>query len=136
MLRWLLTLVLLLPNAATAQLQISDAWIKHLPASVKVRAGYLTLYNPHPRDVALQSVHSQTFHHIEIHQTVEQDGLMQMQQIPQLMIEAKSGVQLSPGGLHLMMMRPATELAPGDLVTITIEFTDGNQQSFDMIVKE
>ena len=135
MLRFLLILTLL-PTAVLAELQVSDAWIKHLPASVPVRAGYLTLHNPGSESVTIQSAQSLTFANIEFHTTVEQDGMMQMQQLPQLVIEANSSVQLSPGGLHLMMMGPVNETAPGDLVTITLKFVDGAEQTLRMIVKE
>ena len=135
MLRFLLIFALL-PTAVLAELQVSDAWIKHLPASVPVRAGYMTLHNPGSESVTIQSAQSLTFASIEFHTTVEQDGMMQMRQLPQLVIEANSSVQLSPGGLHLMMMGPVTEIAPGDLVIITIKFIDGAEQSLRMIVKE
>ena len=136
MARLLLIFVLLLPSAARAELQITDAWIKHLPASVPVRAGYLTLYNPGSEPIVIQSLRSDAFASIEIHTTVEKDGMMQMQQLPRLIVNANSSVQLSPGGLHLMMMGPVTASAPGDLVTITIEFENGAEQTLGMIVKE
>lgn len=134
--RLLPIVMLLIPMLVRAELQVSDAWIKHLPAAVPVRAGYLTLYNPGSRPVVIDSVYSDAFSSIEVHETVEQDGMMQMQRVPKLTVEANSSVQLSPGGLHLMMMGPVTASAPGDLVTITLEFVDGTEQSLGMTVKE
>lgn len=134
--RYFLLVLLLIPALASAELKVSDAWIKHLPASVPVRAGYLTLYNPSSRPVVIESVHSEAFASIEIHATLEQDGLMQMQHLPRLTVDANSSVQLAPGGLHLMMMGPVAAFAPGDLIAITIKFVDGAGQSLDMIVKE
>jgi periplasmic copper chaperone A len=134
--RSLLLLLFLIPAVANAELRISDAWVKHLPASIPVRAGYMTLYNPSSRPVVIESVRSETFASIEIHTTVEQDGLMQMQHLQQLTVDADSSVQLAPGGLHLMMMGPVVAPTPGDLITVTIEFVDGAEQSFGMIVKE
>ena len=134
--RFLLLVLFLIPAVASAELQVSEAWIKHLPASVPVRAGYLTLYNPSSRPIVIESLRSDTFASIEIHATVEQDGLMQMQHLPQLTVEPNSSVQLAPGGLHLMMMGPVAASVPGDLITITMEFVDGAEQSLVMIVKE
>ena len=134
--RFLPVLLLLPALTALAELEISDAWIKHLPPTVPVRAGYLTIHNPTSRSVTIESVHSDAFHHVEMHETVEQDGMMQMRPVMQLTIEPDSSVQLSPGGLHLMLMQPVKESAPGNVIEITIKFDNGDEQTFRMTVKE
>ena len=134
--RLLPILFLLLPVPGLAELEISDAWIKHLPPTVPVRAGYMKLYNPTSKAVTIESIRSDAYTNIEMHETVEQNGMMQMQPVTQLAIEANSRVQLSPGGLHLMLMGPVTESAPGDIIEITIKFVNGAEQTLSMTVKE
>ena len=136
MLRYIPILLLLLPFASSAELQISDPWIQNLPPPVPVRAGYMTIENTGPTSVIVRSVHSEAFAHIEIHQTVEKDGMMGMEPVPNLTIEADSTVQLAPGGLHLMMMQPVDPTKPGDIIRITIVFQDGSEQMLDMEVKK
>ena len=125
--RLLACLALLLPLSVHAELQTSNSWIKNLPPAVPVRAGYMTLTNTGSAAVRVQSVHSEVFANIEIHQTVEKDGMMSMEPVPQLIIEANSSVQFAPGGLHLMMMQPATPTKPGDIIPIIIVFDDGSK---------
>jgi copper(I)-binding protein len=129
-----LILLLIFSPIALAELDIRDPWIKNLPPSVPVRAGYMTVYNPQSKPVSIVSLHSDEFASIEIHQTIEQDGMMRMEQVPSLKIEPNSSVQLAPGGLHLMMMNPSEPTQPGDLLEIVIVLDDGSEQRVEMQV--
>lgn len=133
--RWLLFLLLLTPATAVAELDISDAWIKNLPAVVPVRAGYMTLHNPHNQSQSIVALRSESFASVEIHQTLTQDGMMRMAPVPELTISPGETVQLVPGGLHLMLMQPATPTRPGEIHRFVIEFGDGSQQSLEMKVR-
>ena len=128
--------ILLLSCSASAGLVISDAWIKNLPAPIPVRAGYMNLENTGSAAITLVSVHSEAFAQIEIHRSVEINGLMSMEAVPMLIVEANSSVQLEPGGLHLMMMQPVEPTKPGDIIRITIILEDGSEKVLDMEVKE
>ena len=132
--RYILPL-LLLPSIAWAELQFTETWIKNLPPPVPVRAGYMTIHNPQTAALTIVSLRSDAFANIEIHRTIEQDGMMHMEQIPQLTVEPGSTVHLSPGGLHLMLMRPVEPTKPGDLVEITILLDDGSEQALTLTVK-
>ncbi len=129
-----LILLLIFSPIALAELDIRDPWIKNLPPSVPVRAGYMTIHNPQSKAVSIVSLRSDAFASIEIHQTIEQDGMMRMEQVPSLTIEANSSVQLAPGGLHLMMMNPSEPTQPGDLLEIVIVLDDGSEQRVEMQV--
>lgn len=136
MLRPMLLLLLLMPGFALAELEISNPWIKNLPPSVPVRAGYMTLHNPKSETISIVSLSSDAFGSIEIHQTIAQDGMMRMERIPTLTIEPGSTVQLAPGGLHLMLMNPVEPTRIGDKIEILIQFDDGSEQKLEMWVKE
>jgi copper(I)-binding protein len=132
--RLLLILLLIFSPIASAELDIRDPWIKNLPPSVPVRAGYMTIHNPQTKTVSIVSLRSDAFASIEIHQTIEQDGMMRMEQMSSLKIESNSSVQLAPGGLHLMMMNPSEPTQPGDLLEIVIILDDGSEQRVEMQV--
>ncbi len=133
--RWLLVLLLIFSPIALAELEFRDPWIKNLPASVPVRAGYMTIHNPQSEAVSIVSLRSNAFAMIEIHQTIEQDGMMRMEQVTGLKIEPNSSVQLEPGGLHLMMMNPSEPTQAGDLLEIVVVLDDGSEQRVEMQVK-
>ena len=132
--RLALILLLIFSPIALAELDIRDPWIKNLPPSVPVRAGYMTIHNPQTKTVSIVSLRSDAFASVEIHQTIEQDGMMRMEQVRSLNIESNSSVQLAPGGLHLMMMNPSEPTQPGDLLEIVIVLDDGSEQRVEMQV--
>ena len=136
MARILLLVCLCLPNAALAELVVSDAWIKNLPASVPVRAGYLRIHNPSAIPVSIVAIRSEAFARVEIHQTVARDGMMSMEAIPELTIGAGESIRLAPGGLHLMMMQPLTATRVGDRLEIILSLDDGNELRLPMTVKK
>jgi hypothetical protein len=129
-------MLLLLPGIAAAELDIHNAWIKNLPASVPVRAGYMTIHNGQANAIGIVAIRSDSFASVEIHQTIAEDGMMRMESVPNLVIESDSTVQLAPGGLHLMMMNPTEPTRPGDILEIVIELDDGSTQNLNMTVKK
>ena len=132
----LMLLLLVFPGFALAELEISNPWIKNLPPSVPVRAGYMTLHNPGSRAVSIVSLSSDAFGSIEIHRTIAQDGMMRMERVATLTMEPDSTVQLVPGGLHLMMINPVEPTRIGDRLEILILFDDGSEQKLEMWVKK
>ena len=134
--RLLLILLLILPGSALAELDIRDAWIKNLPPTTPVRAGYMTIYNAQTHALSVIAIRSDAFASVEIHQTISQDGMMRMEPVPVLKIEPHATVQLAPGGLHLMMMNPTEPTKPGEVLEIVIELDDGSMQSLNMTVKK
>jgi len=130
----LLLLTLLFPASAFAELDVSDARIKHLPPTVPVRAGYMTLRNPGAQAVTIVAVQSDAFASVEIHRSYMQDGMMRMDPVDSLTIEPGETLQLAPGGLHLMMMQPAEATRPGDSIEIVLEFDDGTEQRLTLEV--
>ena len=124
-----------LPGAA-ANLLITEAWIKNLPPVVPMRAGYFNITNNQSRSVTIERFSSGSFARIEIHRSIEKDGVMSMQPVHALTIEPKQRLQLAPGGYHLMMMNPVKNLHPGNTVKVSIGYADQSTQSIEMIVRK
>lgn len=128
-------LTISLPSVADT-LKISDAWIKNLPPVVPMRAGYMTIENQSVQTLKIVEVESEVFTQVDIHETVEKNGMMSMQPMSPLVIPAGSTIKLAPGGIHLMMMQPKESLKPGDQVNVTLSFDDGNTQTLQMTVRK
>lgn len=131
-----LMLALLLPSSAFADLEISDARINNLPPTVPVRAGYMTIRNPDPVAVSIVSVRSASFASIEIHRSLMKDGMMQMEPVGALTIDAGASMQLAPGGFHLMMMKPLEPTRPGDEIEVFLMLDNGSERALIMRVIE
>jgi len=123
-------------SCSAESLQITEAWIKNLPMVVPMRAGYMNITNKESRKITIESLASDSFERIEIHQSIETDGMMSMQSVPSLPILPGESMQLEPGGYHLMMMNPLEELKPGDKIIVTLRFDDQTTQSIIMIVRK
>ncbi|MBC8212397.1 MAG: copper chaperone PCu(A)C [Gammaproteobacteria bacterium] len=133
--RLLLLALLMFPVIAQAELTIDHAWIKNLPPTVPVRAGYMTIVNPAKQAVSIVSFSSDAFSSIDMHETVMKDGMMHMQHVPELTIEAGAKVTLAPGGMH-MMMEPVKPTITGEQINITIKLSDGSQQTVIFTVEQ
>jgi copper(I)-binding protein len=131
----LLPLLLLIPSLARAELVLEDAWIQNLPASVPVRAGYLTITNPATAAARIVGLRGAAFTRIEIHRSTMKDGTMQMEAVLAIEIEAGQTLRLEPGGLHLMMY-PRQPTRPGDSYRVIVEFGDGETRNLDMVVRK
>ena len=132
----LILLALTLSTGAHAELRISDAWIKNLPPSVPVRAGYLTLSNPTTKTLVVLGFDSPAFARIDLHRTVSEDGMMRMEAVDELRLDPGVRMRLEPGGLHLMMMQASEPTRPGDRIPVSLRYADGRDQAFEMTVRE
>ncbi len=132
----LLYLFLISFSSVADSLKVSDAWIKNLPPVVPMRAGYMTIENHSAQTLKIVDVESNAFMQVDIHETVENDGMMTMQPLSPLSVPPGASIKLTPGGIHLMMMQPKQSLKPGDLVDITLRFDDGNTQTLQMTVRK
>jgi hypothetical protein len=92
--------------------------------------------NNQNREVTIVSLQSKSFESIEIHQSLEVNGMMSMRPVDTLSIQAGGSLELAPGGFHLMMMNPLDELIPGQKVAITLYYEDQKTQLIEMEVRK
>ena len=132
----LIVLILYALPCSAAKLEISGAWIKNLPMVVPVRAGYMSIVNKQTRTITITWAKSEDFARIEVHQSVEKNGVLSMRPVHALEIASGETVKLEPGGIHLMMMEPLKTLTPGSKVVVTIGYDDQTTQNIEMIVRK
>ncbi len=134
--RWIsfVALIAALP-AVGAELVVHDPWVRAAPPGARMMAGYAGLENAGDGTVALVGADSTAFGAVELHTMVEVDGVMRMRAVPTLPVEAGGRVDLAPGGLHLMLMRPVAPLSEGDRVAITLRWDDGSTQAVEFVVR-
>lgn len=128
-------LVISIP-AFAQPLHVTDAWIKNLPPAMPMRAGYMQLMNHDAKTATIVSINSDAFEKIEIHKTMNNDGVMSMHPVKNLVLEANGIATLKPGGMHLMLMKPTRELKIGDKVKVMFQFDNDTSQAILMTVKK
>ncbi len=121
----LLVLAILFTQTAWAEsVQITEQWIREAPPNAKVLAAFMLIDNQTSESQTLTTATSPDFKMVEIHQTVEHDGMMHMKKQEQLVINSKQQVMLKPGSYHLMLMQPKRQLNAGDEVELTLKFAN------------
>ncbi|MDE0038174.1 MAG: copper chaperone PCu(A)C [Gammaproteobacteria bacterium] len=85
-------------------LKFDNAWVRVPVAGRTVTAAYCDVINP--GDMPVDIVGFETNHpglRVEIHESIEHDGMMQMRRLARVTIPAKATVSFAPGGKHLML---------------------------------
>jgi copper(I)-binding protein len=131
-----LCMALISPPTNAAQLLIEAPWVAEAPPRSKVLAGYMTLNNPTGTLIEITRVTSADFSSIEIHRTVEQDGVARMLRQTHIEIAPHASFALSPGGYHLMLFNPTRALRDGDTTTLNFALNNGEVKTLQVPVKK
>ena len=121
-------------NAASS-IKIENTWSPEAPPVVKVMAGYMKIHNLSNKDIKVQSAKSNLFNKVEIHLTQMKNGMMNMIKQESLNIEAKSHIELKPGGLHMMLMGRLKPISKGSVIPVTLTFDNGEKININLNVK-
>ncbi|MEQ8514514.1 MAG: copper chaperone PCu(A)C, partial [Chromatocurvus sp.] len=112
---------LLLASGASADPTISGAWVRAMPPTQSVTAGYLTLENPGTGVITITGATADVSPRVEIHTTVSRDGMQRMQPVDTLDVAPGASIELAPGGYHLMLREMPKMPAEGDSVELCLE---------------
>ncbi|MHB8423776.1 MAG: copper chaperone PCu(A)C [Gammaproteobacteria bacterium] len=111
-------------NAEGPAVGASHVWIREAPPGVQVLAGYFTLENFSNRPLAIVSVTSPDFGSVMMQRTLQHNDRDRMEPVTTLSIPPHQSVVFAPGGSHLMLIKPRKRFFDGDLVTLTLTFSD------------
>jgi len=117
---------------AHAQVSVKDAWIRATVPQQRATGAYMHLTAT--RNVRLVEVRSPVAGVVELHETSMVDNMMKMRPVATLDLPAGKGVELKPGGYHIMLMdlkRPIKEGASVPL-TLVVEGADGKRESLEV----
>ena len=86
-------------------------------------AAFLTVLNGLDKAVRLASVSGTAAGAIELHETVNDNGVMKMEPHPEgFEVPAGGALELKPGGKHVMLLGLTKPLAVGDSIDLTLNF--------------
>ncbi len=120
---------------ASAEVTISEPWIRGMVAGQSATAAFMTIRSNEA--TALVGASSPVASKVEIHQMSMDQGVMKMRPLDRLQVPANSTVSLEPGGYHVMLIGVAKPLAKGDKVPLTLQFQgkDGKKTSKEIMVE-
>ncbi|NNE36777.1 MAG: phosphatidylserine decarboxylase, partial [Gammaproteobacteria bacterium] len=120
---------------ADDHLVISDALIVEAPPTISINAGYLIIENQSNETITLTAITSDAYQRIEIHESVQKQGLASMVHHQSIYILPNSSIKMMPGGYHLMIYNNGIPPKLGDKVPVRFSFSDGTEIEIEMEVK-
>ncbi|TAL83460.1 MAG: copper chaperone PCu(A)C [Rhodanobacter sp.] len=120
--------------SAATHVTATQGWIRILPGKLPAGA-YVTLTNSSDQAEALSGASSAAYAEVMLHQSSTQGGVSRMYKVKSLKIPAHGTASLTPGGYHLMLMKAVRAVKPGDIVKITLRFSDGSSLVSDFIAR-
>ncbi len=122
----------LLSNPALAQVTVKDPWVRATVAQQKATGAFMQLQSA--QEARLVAAQSPVAGVVEVHEMAMDGGVMKMRAIPSLALPAGKGVELKPGGFHIMLMDLKGQVKDGDTVPVTlvVEGKDGKRQNVEV----
>jgi hypothetical protein len=126
LLAFLLGLVACSSGPGAPDLRAEDVWARPALGTDSVApppsAAYLTLHNDGGAADTLLGARTEAARVVELHQSIDDDGVMRMRPVDSLAVPAGGTVALAPGGYHFMLIDVTRSLASGDTVALALQF--------------
>lgn len=116
-------------------LRSRDGFVRLGVPTAPSAAGYISLTNQSNEILTLVSGESPAYRVIEFHKMVESDGMLRMRRIPQIEIKPGEQFDFKTGAEHIMLIGRKKMLSQGELLPITLTFSNGDSQTFQLPVK-
>lgn len=115
--------------ADSCRLTVDDARVSVRIPGVAVQAIHMTLVNNCSHSMVVTGARADRFGMVMLHETRTVDGISSMRDVDRLEIKPGERIQLTPGGLHIMLMNPQLDVNAEDLIQIEllIEGSDPQQ---------
>jgi periplasmic copper chaperone A len=121
---------------AADTVNVTDPYVRLVPASTDTTGAYLLLKNTDKVDHALVKASSNAAKNVELHTVLEEGGKKVMRPVPKMDVKAGGETTLKPGAYHIMLIGLKAPLKDGAHVPITLGFEDGSTKEVHATVKE
>ena len=119
------------------ELKIKNAHIRAMAPGATVTGGFLTIANDGESSDLLLSATAEFAAKVEIHETINQNNIMQMRPLPSgLPLIANGETRLAPGGYHIMFMEVKKPVVAGDQIPVILSFTNAPRTTVIFAVQE
>jgi copper(I)-binding protein len=119
----------LFASAVSAQTTVTEAWVRGTVPQQKATGAFMQLESA--KGGKLVSASSPAAGVVELHSMAMEGSTMRMRPVDSVDLPAGKRVDLSPGGLHVMLMDLKAPLKTGDAVplSLVIEGKDGKRET-------
>ena len=131
----LLVLALVFSNGALAaaadNVTVQDPYVRLAPPNAPATGAFMVIKNIGDKDVRVLKADNPASKATELHNHINDGGVMKMRPVSSIDIKAKGEAILKPGGLHVMLIDLKAPMKEGDVVPITLNFDDGSSKKVD-----
>ena len=122
--------------ASDGELSVDDPYVRLVPPGIKTTGAFMVIRNAGAKDISLVEAGSPVAQTVQLHTHINEDGVMKMRQVPRIDVKATAQVELKPGSFHIMLIDLNKELKEGDLIPITLKFSDGQKKVLEAQVRK
>jgi copper(I)-binding protein len=131
-------------------IELSNAWARRAPAMAHGQSGghgasthgpagngavYVTISNRGGSRDALIGATTDAAATVELHETVQEGGVMKMRPRPKFELATGGRLEMKPGAHHIMLLGLTRDLKPGDSVSVTLTFEKAGQMTVEAPVR-
>jgi len=110
--------------------QMTGGWVRAMLPNSSATSAYGIFYNQGTAAFEIAAISSDSFAHVSLHETLIQDGVSRMESRPSWILQPGDRLELQPGGLHLMFMKPTREISVGSEITLVLADKSGKTFEF------
>ena len=126
--------ILALLNFNAPKIEIDNAWVR--PAGKGMNSAlYFDLKNKTSNTDTLVRVFSSAAELVQLHETVNKNGLMEMKEVKALGIYKNQTIKFAPGGYHVMLIKLRKDLKAGTNVGFVFYFKKAGKIKVTAVVK-
>ncbi|MCP1472051.1 hypothetical protein J3E64_003766 [Sphingobium sp. OAS761] len=114
---------------------IDQAWVRLSPGKDTPSAGYFVAHGG-DADTQLRGVLTDYALKVEMHESVEQNGMMTMKPLSSVDIPAKGTVAFAPGGKHLMIWGVNDTAIGRGKMQLTFLLSNGDRLLVDAVIRK
>ncbi len=124
-------------SPAVKALRLTQGWVAAAPPGAEELSGYLTLSNPGKAALTLTGVSSPISGQAMLMNTSRDSaGRESMRMAASMKIPAGGSLKILPGQAHLMFRALKRQPQPGEMVSVTLSFSDGSARTLRLPVRK
>ena len=103
------------------KIKIENAWVRPAAAGMN-SALYFNMTNESTLADTLYKVTSASAELVQLHESINDNGLMQMKEVKSVAVGGKQTVKFAPGGYHVMLIKLKRDLKVGQKINFYFYF--------------
>jgi len=120
--------------ASPDDLRIESPWARASIGQIPNGVAYFTVINSGSTGDRLVAVRTPVAKHASLHTHRMEGGMMRMEAVPAIDVDAGATVRIAHGGLHIMLMGLHEPLREGERFPLTLQFDDAGPIDIEVTI--